>query len=270
MRLVIEPGLASSNYWRDLWHYRELLYFLAWRDIVVRYKQTIIGIGWVLVRPAMTMVAFVAFRRLMGAPASDVPDPVLVFSAVLPWQFFATALLDASNSLTGNANLLSKVYFPRLLIPFAAVVTSLADLVVTLGLLAGLMMFYGIAPSPYVVLLPAFVALGFALAVGAGLWLAALSVKYRDFRYTVPFIVQLGLFVSPVAFTMASLPDRWRPMVAFNPVAGIIEGFRWTLLGSRVDVDLTSIAISSVVTVLVLWFGVAYFRKTERGFADLI
>jgi lipopolysaccharide transport system permease protein len=270
MRLVIEPGLASTNCWRDLWHYRELLYFLAWRDLAVRYKQTVIGVAWVLVRPAMTMVAFVAFRRLMRAPDADVPDSILVFSAVLPWQFFATALLESSNSVIANGNLLSKVYFPRLLIPFAAVVTSLADLVVTLGMLAVLMLVHGIAPTASMLLLPAFIALAFALAVGGGLWLSALSVRYRDFRYIVPFIVQVGLFVSPVAFTMASLPDRWRPLVAFNPVAGIIEGFRWAILGDRVPVDLSAIATSLVVTVVAFWFGVSYFRKTERGFADLI
>jgi lipopolysaccharide transport system permease protein len=270
MRLVIEPGMASAHYWRDLWRYRELLYFLAWRDILVRYKQTAIGIAWVLIRPALTMAAFVAFRRLVGAPATTVPEPVLVFAAVLPWQFFATALLESSSSLTGNANLLSKVYFPRIIIPFAAVVTSLVDFAVTLGLLAALMAWYGIAPQAPLLLMPLFVMMAFVLATGSGLLLSALTVKYRDFRYVVPFLIQIGLFVSPVAFSAESLPERWRAWYALNPMVGIIEGFRWTILGDRVTFDQMSIALAAVTTAAVTAIGVLYFRRTERSFADVV
>ncbi len=270
MHLIIEPGRAAAHYWRDLWRYRELLYFLAWRDLVVRYKQTAIGVTWVLLRPALTMAVFVAFRRLVGAPQAAVPEPVLVFTAVLPWQFFSTALVDASGSLIGNANLLSKVYFPRLIIPGAAVVTAIVDFVVTLGLLALLMAWYGIAPLPTLLLLPIFVVLSIGLSLGLGLLLAALNVQYRDFRYIVPFIVQMGLFVSPIAFTTADLPERWRALYSLNPMVGIIDGFRWSILGDRVAIDPVSIAISAAVTGTLLVVGTWYFRRLERSFADVI
>jgi lipopolysaccharide transport system permease protein len=270
MRLIIEPGLASANYWRDLWRYRELLYFLAWRDILVRYKQTALGVAWVLIRPALTMAAFVAFRRLVGAPASVVPEPVLVFAAVLPWQFFSTALLESSNSLTASASLLSKVYFPRVIIPMAAVATSLVDFAVTLALLAALMAFHGVAPQLSLLMLPAFLVLVSAMVMGAGLLLAAMNVRYRDFRYVVPFLVQIGLFVSPVAFTTDALPERWRALYSLNPMVGVIEGFRWAVLGDRVSVDLRAVEISIAVTVAVCATGVWYFRRTERSFADVV
>jgi lipopolysaccharide transport system permease protein len=270
MKLVIEPGMASANYWRDLWRYRELLYFLAWRDLAVRYKQTAIGVAWVLIRPALTMVAFVAFRRLVGAEPTAVPEPVLVFAAVLPWQFFSTAMVDASGSLIGNANLLSKVYFPRLIIPAAAIVTALVDFVVTLALLGLLMAWYGISPSASIVLMPLFALLALALALGTGLLLAALNVKYRDFRYIVPFLVQMGLFVSPIAFTSEDLPERWRAIYALNPVVGLIDGFRWTILGDAAPVEGSAIASSVIVTAVFVTLGIWYFRRVERGFADVI
>ncbi|MEP6783314.1 MAG: ABC transporter permease [Acidobacteriota bacterium] len=270
MKLIIEPGTAAAHYWRDLWRYRELLYFLAWRDLVVRYKQTAIGVTWVLLRPALTMAAFVAFRRLVGAPAGSVPEPVLVFAAVLPWQFFSTALVDASGSLIGNANLLSKVYFPRLIIPAAAVITAIVDFTMTLALLAILMAWYGITPTPTVAFLPVVVVLTIGLSLGAGVFLAALNVQYRDFRYVVPFVVQMGLFVSPIAFTTADLPQRWRTVYSLNPMVGIIDGFRWSILGDRVAIDPSSIAISASVTAACLAIGVWYFRRMERSFADVI
>jgi len=270
MKLVIEPGMASAHYWRDLWRYRELLYFLAWRDLVVRYKQTAIGVTWVLLRPALTMVVFVAFRRLVGAPASTVPEPILVFAAVLPWQFFSTALTDASSSLIGNSNLLSKVYFPRLIIPGAAVATAIVDFGVTLGLLALLMAWYGVAPSIELLALPVFVLLSIGLSLGLGLLLAALNVQYRDFRYIVPFLVQMGLFVSPIAFTTADLPAAWRPWYSLNPMVGIIDGFRWSILGARVAIDPFAVMVSAAVTGALLLAGVWYFRRMERGFADVI
>jgi lipopolysaccharide transport system permease protein len=270
MKLVIEPGMASAHYWRDLWRYRELLYFLAWRDLLVRYKQTAIGVTWVLLRPALTMAVFVAFRRLVGASPSAVPEPILVFAAVLPWQFFSTALLDASSSLIGNSNLLSKVYFPRLIIPGAAVVTAVVDFCVTLALLAVLMAWYGIAPSATLVTLPVFVLLSIALSLGLGLLLAALNVEYRDFRYVVPFLVQMGLFVSPIAFTTADLPARWRALYSLNPMVGIIDGFRWAILGDRVTIDPFAVAVSAAVTGVMLIAGTWYFRRMERSFADVI
>lgn len=262
--------MASANYWRDLWRYRELLYFLAWRDLAVRYKQTAIGVAWVLIRPALTMVAFVAFRRLVGAEPTAVPEPVLVFAAVLPWQFFSTAMVDASGSLIGNANLLSKVYFPRLIIPAAAIVTALVDFLVTLALLGLLMVWYGISPSPSIVLMPAFALLALALALGTGLLLAALNVKYRDFRYIVPFLVQMGLFVSPIAFTSENLPEQWRAIYALNPVVGLIDGFRWTILGDAAPVESSTILSSVIVTAVFVTLGIWYFRRVERGFADVI
>ena len=270
MKLVIEPGRAAAHYWRDLWRYRELLYFLAWRDLLVRYKQTVIGVTWVLLRPALTMVAFVAFRHMLGAPASTVPEAVFVFTAVLPWQLCSTALTEASASLIGNAGLLSKVYFPRLIIPGAAVVTSVVDFVVTLLLLAVLMAWYRVAPSGTVVFLPLFIVLALALSFGVGLLFAALNVNYRDFRYIVPFIVQMGLFVSPIAFATADVPARWRLWYSLNPMCGIIHGFRWSILGDRVEFDALAVTISTVMTAVLLVIGISYFRRMERGFADAI
>jgi len=267
-RLVIAPGTTARNYWRDLWRYRELLYFLAWRDVVVRYKQTAIGIAWALIRPALTMLVFVAFRKLAALPSTAVPAPVFVLAAVLPWQFFASALSESSGSLIGNANLISKVYFPRLIIPAAAVVTSLVDFAVTLGLLALVMAWYGVAPGWQIVALPAFVAMTFGLALGLGLLLAALNVEYRDFRYVVPFIVQFGLFVSPVAFATADVPESWRLLYALNPLVGIIDGFRWSLLGGALDTGTVWIALA--VTAATIAVGVWYFRKMECSFADVI
>jgi homopolymeric O-antigen transport system permease protein len=269
-RLVIEPGMAAKTYWRDLWHYRELMYFLAWRDIAVRYKQTVIGVAWALLRPALTMLVFVAFRRLVGLPSGEVPEPILVFAAVLPWQFFSGALAEAAGSLIGNANLIRKIYFPRLLIPFAAVVTSLADFAITLGLLAALMIWYGFAPGWQIVTLPLFVLLAFGLALGFGLLLAALNVEYRDFRYVVPFIVQFGVFVSPIAFSTADVPEKWRTLYALNPLVGVIDGFRWSVLGGRVPLDGVALGLSAVVTLSMTGIGLWYFRRMEHGFADVI
>jgi homopolymeric O-antigen transport system permease protein len=266
--LVIAPGTTAKNYWRDLWRYRELLYFLAWRDIVVRYKQTAIGIAWALIRPALTMLVFVAFRKLAALPDTTVPAPVFVLAAVLPWQFFASALSESSGSLIGNANLISKVYFPRLIIPAAAVVTSLVDFAVTLGLLAVVMAWYGVAPGWQVVALPAFVLMTFGLSLGLGLLFAALNVEYRDFRYVVPFIVQFGLFVSPVAFATADVPEAWRMLYAANPLVGIIDGFRWSLLGGTLDIGTVWIALAVTTTTMLV--GIWYFRKMECSFADVI
>jgi lipopolysaccharide transport system permease protein len=270
MQLVIEPGLASSNYWRDVWRYRELMYFLAWRDLAVRYKQTVIGVAWALLRPALTMLVFVLFRRLMGAERGAVPDVVFVLAAVLPWQFFSSALSESAGSLVVNTNLIAKVYFPRLIVPAAAIATALVDFAITVALLAVVMAWQGVTPSWTLTALPLFLALALALAMGIGVLLAALNVRYRDFRYVVPFIVQVGLFVSPIAFSSENVPARWQPLYVMNPLAGIIDGFRWSILGGRTPLDATSLVTSVAITLVVLAIGVTYFRRTERSLADVI
>jgi lipopolysaccharide transport system permease protein len=270
MRLIIEPGRSVRNYWRDLWRYRELMLFLAWRDLAVRYKQTAIGVAWALIRPALTMIVFVLFRRLVDLEPGAVPDAVLVLAAVVPWQFFSGALTESSNSLIANTNLISKIYFPRLIVPGAAVVTALADLLITLGLLASVMAWYGMAPGWQILFLPVFIVMAFALSFGLGVWLAALNVEYRDFRYIVPFIVQFGLFVSPIAFTTADVPDNWRSWYALNPMVGIIDGFRWAFLDGHADLDRRVVASSLAVTGAALVAGIWYFRRVERRFADVI
>ena len=270
MQVIIEPGLASANYWRDLWRYRELMAFLAWRDLAVRYKQTAIGVAWAIIRPALTMMVFLLFRRLIGIERGAVPDVLLVLAAVLPWQFFANALSESSTSLIGNTNLISKVYFPRLIVPIAAVATAFVDFLITLGLLAVVMLWIGFVPGWTLLALPAFVVLTFGLSLGLGLLLAALNVEYRDFRYVVPFIIQVGLFVSPIAFASSNMPERWRTLYSLNPLVGIIDGFRWSILGGRTPIDQASLMTSIGVTVVALVVGVWYFRRMERGFADVI
>lgn len=270
--IVIEAGHTEANYWRDLWRYRELFYFLAWRDILVRYKQTAIGIAWALIRPFLTMVILtIVFNRVAGlSTAGAAPYALLVFAAMLPWQFFSTALSESSNSLIGNANLISKVYFPRLIVPGGSVVTSFADFLITLGLMAGMMAWYRFLPDWRIVTLPLFMALAFGAAFGAGLWLCALNVKYRDFRYVVPFIVQFGLYVSPVGFSSSHIPARWRLLYASNPMVGIIDGFRWALLRGESPLWWPSVLTSIAATALLCVLGIWYFRATEKTFADVI
>ena len=268
--LIIEAGRAERNYWRDLWRFRELLYFLAYRDILVRYKQTALGVAWALLRPALTMAVFVAFRRMTKITPSDVPDVLLVYSALLPWQFFSTALTESSNSLIGNANLISKVYFPRLLVPAGAVVTSMVDFAITVGMLAVLMAWYAFAPGWQIVALPALIALTFGLSMGTGLLLAALNVEYRDFRYIVPFVVQFGLFVSPIAIETSKVPAKWRLILSLNPMTGIIDAFRWSILRGKTSLDPMSLYLSVAITSVLLALGIWYFRRTERSFADVI
>jgi lipopolysaccharide transport system permease protein len=268
--IVIEAGRTERHYWRDLWAYRELLLFLAWRDILVRYKQTVIGIAWSVIRPVVTMVVFtVVFGRIANLPSEGVPYPVLVFAAMLPWYFFATALSEGSNSLVQNANIVSKVYFPRLIIPVSTIAVSLVDFLISLALLAGLMVWYQALPSARVLALPAFLLLVLVVTTGLTLWLAALNVRYRDFRYVVPFLIQVGLFLSPVGFSSAIVPDAWRLAYALNPMVGVIEGFRWCLIdGYRLDAG--SLALGTGISVLILATGLDYFRRTERSFADVI
>jgi lipopolysaccharide transport system permease protein len=270
--IVIEAGRAEANYWRDLWRYRELFYFLAWRDILVRYKQTAIGIAWALIRPLLTTVVLtIVFSKIakLSAPGSA-PYPLLVFAAMLPWQFFSTALSESSSSLIGNANLVSKVYFPRLIVPGGAVVTSFVDFAIMLGLMAAMMAWYGYLPDWHVVTLPLFIGVAFAAALGGGLWLSALNVKYRDFRYIVPFILQFGIYISPVGFSSDKIPAAWRLLYACNPLVGIIDGFRWALLHGEAPLWWPSVLASLVMTAIWCLVGISYFRRTERRFADII
>lgn len=270
--LIITAGQTERQYWRDLWRYRELFYFLAWRDILVRYKQTAIGIVWALLRPFLTMVVFtIVFGKLARLPSEGgAPYPILVFAAMLPWQFFASALSECSNSLISNANLLSKVYFPRLIVPTSAVIVSFVDFMVSGIILLGLMAWYNFVPSWRVLTLPLFVAIAFSAAIGGGLWLAALNVKYRDFRYIVPFIVQFGLYISPVGFSSTIVPDQWRLLYSLNPMVSVIDGFRWAILGGTSQLYLPGFLLSFTLVMLILVTGILYFRKVERTFADII
>ncbi len=268
--LVIEAGRTERHYWRDLWRYRELFLFLAWRDILVRYKQTVIGVAWSVIRPVATMVVFsIVFGRIARLPSDGVPYPILVFSALLPWHFFASAVAEGSNSLIENANIISKVYFPRLIVPASAVVVSFVDFLISLALLALLMAWYQFSPGPRVVLLPVFAMLAIFVAMGLTLLFAALNVRYRDFRYVVPFLIQFGLFISPVGFSMSVIPETWRWLYSLNPMVGVIEGFRWSLLPDHV-LDLRAVLFSAVISLMALGCGTVYFRRTERSFADVI
>jgi lipopolysaccharide transport system permease protein len=270
--LVIEPGRAERNYWRDLWHYRELFAILAWRDVAVRYKQTVIGVAWAVVRPLLTMVVFTTvFGKLAGLPSDGAtPYAVLVFAGMLPWFLFASVLSEASGSLVGNANLIGKVYFPRLIIPASAAVIALVDFGINLVILFAIMAWYGVAPGWQVALLPAFVVIAVLASLGPALLITALNVKYRDFRYIIPFLVQFGLYVSPVGFSSAVVPEHWRFWYNLNPMVGVIDGFRWCLLGGESQLYLPGFALSVGITAALLWLGVAYFRRTERSFADLV
>jgi len=270
--IIIEAGRAERQYWRDLWRYRELFFFLAWRDILVRYKQTVVGIAWAVIRPFLTMLVFtIVFSRIAKLPApGTVPYALLVMAGMLPWQFFSTALSESSNSLVGNANLISKIYFPRLIIPAGSVITSFVDFLITLGLMAAMMVWYGFVPGWQILALPLFSILAFCTAFGAGLWLCALNVEYRDFRYIIPFIVQFGLYISPVGFSSSIVPEKWRLLYSLNPMVGVIDGFRWCLLRGEVPLSLPSLITSLLITGALCTTGVWYFRKMERTFADVI
>jgi lipopolysaccharide transport system permease protein len=269
--LVIEAGRAERQYWRDLWRYRELLYFLAWRDVLVRYKQTLVGVAWALIRPLLTMIVLtVVFGRLAKMPSGGVPYPLLVLCGMLPWQFFANALSESGSSLINNTGLISKVYFPRLVIPMSSVVTSFLDFLIAAVFLVILMFYYGYAPSSRIFIVPLFIALAFGAALGAGLWTAALMVKYRDFRFIIPFVVQFGLYISPVPFQSSIVPERWRMLYSLNPLVGIIDGFRWSVLGGGQTLYVPGFIVSVLSVIGLIWTGVWYFRRTERSFADVI
>ena len=270
--IVIEPGLLEQNYWRDLWRYRELFYVLAWRDLAVRYKQTVIGAAWAVIRPVLTMIVFtVIFGRIAKLPSEGTaPYPLMVFAGMLPWTFFSSGLSEASGSLIGNSSLISKVYFPRLIVPVATVVVAFTDFLIAFTILLAMMASYRFAPGWQILALPGFILLCFLASIGPGLWITALNVKYRDFRHVIPFLLQLGLYVSPVGFSTQVVPPQWQLLYALNPMVGLIEGFRWCILGGQSGFNVVSLAMSVAVTAFFLWFGVRRFRRTEKSFADLI
>ena len=269
--LIIEPNRTTVAFFRELLRYRELFYFLAWRDILVRYKQTVIGVAWSVIRPLLTMLVFtIVFGRLARLPNEGVPYPILVFSAMLPWQYFANAMQESSNSLIAESRLISKVYFPRLIVPASSVIVSAVDFLISLALLGLLMLGYGFVPSWTLLFMPFFFLLATLAALGAGFWLSALNVKYRDFRYIVPFLVQFGLYVSPVGFSSSVVPERWRLLYSLNPMVGVIDGFRWCVQGTASSLYLPGFLISAAISVLAFFSGVWFFRRTERFFADFI
>ena len=269
--LVIEAGRTERHYWADLWRYRELFYFLAWRDLIVRYKQTAIGVAWAVLRPVLTMAVFtLVFGKLAKLPSDNVPYPILVFAALLPWQLFASAFSEAGNSLISNASMISKIYFPRLIIPAGAIIVSFVDFLISLVILAVLMAWYGFPLDWRILTLPLFVLIALAAAVGAGLWTAALNVRYRDVRFAIPFVVQLGLYVSPVGFSSTLIPGQWRLLYSVNPMVGVIDGFRWAILGGDTPLYWPGILLSLAIIVVILATGIRHFRATEKTFADVI
>lgn len=273
--LIIEPGKSEKNYWIDLWRYRELFYILSWRDIKVRYKQTVVGAAWGVIRPLITMIIFTfIFGRVAGLENKNpsVAYPIIVFAGLLPWQFFSTALSEASNSMIGNANLISKVYFPRLIIPAASVITSLVDFAISFGLLLLVMLFYRHVPPLQILMLPLFTLMAFVMAMGVGLYVTALNVKYRDFRYIIPFIVQIGMYITPVGYSSQKVAEKYseniRLWFSLNPVVGVIDGFRWCIVGEPMYWPGFLLSLASCF--FFVWLGIWYFRKTEKSFADTI
>ncbi|RUA05746.1 MAG: ABC transporter permease [Gammaproteobacteria bacterium] len=269
--IIIELGKTERHYWANLWHYRELFYILAWRDIAVQYKQTVIGILWAVLRPVLTMVIFtVVFSKIANLPSEGVPYPVFVFAAMLPWTFFSAAFSSSSNSLVSNANLIGKIYFPRLIIPAASIIVAVVDFLISFVILIALMFWYDFFPTWHMLTLPFFLLLGFFAAFGAGLFITSLNVKYRDFRIVIPFIVQLGLYVSPVAFSTTLIPEKYQIFYYLNPMVAVIDGFRWAVSGGKTVLNMTEIYVSISVVIILCILGVVYFRKTEKVFADVI
>ncbi|HTE38229.1 MAG TPA: ABC transporter permease [Reyranella sp.] len=269
---ILEAGRTDRQYWVDVWRYRELFFILAWRDVSVRYKQTMLGVAWAFMRPFLTMVVFtVVFGQLAKLPpGGDVPYAVMVFAGLLPWTLFSSILGDASSSVMNNSNLISKVFFPRLLVPMATVMVALIDFAISLTILVGLMIWYAIVPGWQILLLPVFVALTLAAAIGPALWASALVVKYRDFRFVIPFVIQIGLYASPVGFSSSIVPEQWRLLYSLNPLVGIIDGFRWSIIGGASPIYWPGFLISLGAIGLMLWVGISGFRRIERDFADLV
>ncbi len=269
--IIIEAGRTEGQYWKDIWRFRELFYFLAWRDLLVRYKQTAIGVAWAFVRPFLTMVVFtLLFGKIAKLPSQGVPYPLLVFAGILPWQLFANAVAECSYSMTKNASMISKVYFPRLIAPLSGLLTSFVDFLISWVVLLALMAWFQVVPDWHVLALPAFVLIALLSALGLGLWFAALNVKYRDFQHIIPFVIQIGVYVSPVGFSSSVIPDAWRFLYYLNPMVGAIEGFRWALLGAKQELYVPGIAASLALVFIVLASALWYFRRTERTFADVI
>ncbi len=271
-KIIIEPGLTEKNYWADLWRYRELFLILSWRDLSVRYKQTIIGILWAILRPFLTMIVFtIIFSKVAKLPSDgSAPYALMVFAAMLPWSLFANSLAESSNSLIDNTNLISKVYFPRLIIPAATLITALVDFLISFVILIVMMIYYQFMPDLQIILIPFFIILALMASLGPGLWITALNVKYRDFRYVIPFLVQFGLYVSPVGFSSNVVPDKWRLLYSLNPMVGVIDGFRWCILGGNSPIYLPGFFLSLAIIAFFLWLGVSRFRKMEKTFADII
>ncbi|HTA63690.1 MAG TPA: ABC transporter permease [Bacteroidia bacterium] len=270
-RIVIEPGKEGGAYWRDLWNHRELLYYLTLRDILIRYKQTLLGIAWSAFRPLLTIMVFtVVFGKIAHLPNNGVPYAVMVCCAILPWQFFSNALSDASNSLVNNSEILSKVYFPRMIFPISATSISLVDFVISFGILCLLMLFYAFVPAWTILILPLFLAVAFITALGAGFFIASLNVRFRDFKFIIPFLLQLGLFISPIGFSSSVVPEKWKLIYYLNPMAGVIDGFRWAILGGETKLFMPGMCMSVGISFLVLFLGISFFRKVEREFVDII
>jgi len=270
-RLIIEAGRSERQYWQDLWRYRELFAFLAWRDLLIRYKQTAVGVAWSLIRPLLTMLVLTLMMKVSKLPGDgNSPLSLFVYTAMLPWQFFSTALSESGTSLINNSNLISKVYFPRLVVPASSVITSFVDFLIAAVFTVLLMIWYRFLPPVHLVFLPLFVVLTFGASFGAGLWIAALMVKYRDFRFIVPFMVQFGLYAAPVFVMTARIPEKWRLLYSLNPVVGIIDGFRWCILGGPNLLYWPGLAASVAGVTILVWSGLWYFRKMERTFADMI
>jgi lipopolysaccharide transport system permease protein len=278
--IVIEAGKTERQYWRDLWRFRELFAVLSWRDIAVRYKQTVIGVAWAILQPLLSMVIMtVVFGKVAGLPSEgNAPYAIMVFAGMLPWYFFANSLSNASMSLVNNANLISKIYFPRMIVPASAVITGFVDFLVSFGMMVALMIFYRFPPGWAMLTLPLFVVVAFFAAMGPGLLITALNVKYRDFRYVIPFIVQFGLYVSPVGFSSSLIREKFGErfgetafmLYSLNPMVGVIDGFRWAILGGESTIYWPGFAVSLALVAILLWLGIWYFRRTERTFADII
>jgi lipopolysaccharide transport system permease protein len=269
--IVVKPSKGwISLKLKELWEYRELLYFMAWRDIKVRYKQTVLGAAWAIIQPFFTMVIFsIFFGRLAKVPSDGLPYPIFAYAALVPWTFFANGLNQASNSLVGSANLIKKVYFPRLVVPISSVISGVVDFVLAFAVLLGMMLFYGFAPTVNILWLPLFILLIFVTALGVGFWLSALNVQFRDVRYTVPFLTQFWLFATPIAYPSSLLSEPWRTLYGINPMVGVVEGFRWALLGTDTAPG-AIILVSSLVAFALLVGGAFYFRRLERSFADVV
>jgi len=269
--IVIEAGKTEKHYWLDLWRYRELFYFLSWREILVRYKQTVIGIAWSVIRPVLTMIVFtIVFGRLAKLPSGDVPYPILVSIAILPWQFFSVSLAEASNSLIANSSMIGKIYFPRIIMPSSSIIVAFIDFLISFVILGILMAWYKFVPSWKIVFVPLFLLLAIILSLGAGFLFSAANVKYRDFRYVVPFIIQFGLYISPVGFSSDIIPERFRFLYSINPMVGVIDGFRWSIIGKGIDFYMSGFLLSIALIFLIFFTGLFYFRKTEQTFADKI